>query len=406
MTGNLVTASAKANEVGRWKAFSTWLTRDANRSRAAQVAIGVGLAATMATCWLLWVSQREFPLVPLAPVPALGDLPSWLSVACVLAAPWIRFGRWIWAAFLLLAGWLVLGDVNRCQPWFYQACLMALAFATVPQGPQGTRSGLDACRLVLAFTYLWSGLHKFNYGFAHDAYPYLFQPILERLPEGLAAMVRNAWPLAAGIEALLGLGLFFAKSRPWAVVGLVAMHAFLLGLLGPLGINANSSVWPWNIGNAALVFILFWNFHDKLGILERNPGWLARYAVVVLLGIMPVLNWFSLWPVYLSGALYTGNQAQGLLLLTDEEAIRAPQSLADVLKSDGQRSYVNLSVWSLAAVNAPVFPEPWVLRRVAESLCRPESKPGAVTLAEFERPGLFGPLFKRHDVPCCGEVRP
>ncbi|MCW5940412.1 MAG: hypothetical protein KF884_12250 [Fimbriimonadaceae bacterium] len=370
------------------------------------MAVGVGLAATMATCWLLWVSNREFPLVPLAPVPVLGDVPAWSLVVCALAAPWLRIGRWIWVTFLLLAVWLVLGDVNRCQPWFYQACLMALAFALVPQGPQGTRSGLDACRLVLVFTYLWSGLHKFNYGFAHDAYPYLFQPVLERLPEGVASVVRNAWPVAAGVEALLGLGLFFPRTRPVAVIGLVGMHAFLLGLLGPFGINANSSVWPWNIGNAALVLILFWGFHDSLGVFERTHGWLARCAVVLLLGILPSLNWFSLWPVYLSGALYTGNQAQGLLLLTDEEAIRAPQSLADVLKSDGQRSYVNLSIWSLAAVNAPVFPEPWVLRRVAQSLCRPESEPGAVTLAEFERPGLFGPLFKRKDVPCCGEVRP
>lgn len=377
---------------------------ESRRFQAVKAVTALALLASMIVAAPLWTTGRDFPLVPVPafwpnlPPPfdtfALFALIGLLvvSVARVPARPFL-------IAFLILAVFVALGDANRWQPWFYQDVLLLAALATVRSATSDDDTGrsLDACRVVIAFTYVWSGLHKFNFGFQHSSFAFVFQPVLDNLEPGFRETVLKLWFVPPAVEALLGFGLLWGKTRNVAVVGLVAMHAFLLAMLGPWGRDYNSSVWPWNVGNALLVLTLFWKadrFRLASGLFRRQ-GDLTKSAAVVLMGLLPSLCPFGLWPPYFSAALYTGDVVQAIVVLDQERAFAAPPSLAGVLRPDPEGSAVNVGKWALAAMNAPVFPDEQVIRRVCRTLSRPGDGPGRVRIMFLDRPGWTGPLLKR-----------
>ena len=74
-------------------------------------------------------------------------------------------------AALALAVLLVLQDQGRLQPWFYQYSFMLAAVGFANLRRLSTQGALNACRLIVALTYLWTGLQKAHVSFAEDVYP-------------------------------------------------------------------------------------------------------------------------------------------------------------------------------------------------------------------------------------------
>src|SRR5262249_15564094 len=154
---------------------------------------------------------------------------------------------------------------------------------------------LNACRIVVAFTYLWSGVQKFNFTFATDTFPWLMsgpryegQSLLSEAALKLAAR----WALVVPVtESVLGLALLLPACRGLGVVLALGMHATILVCLGPAGHNWNTVVWPWNLALPACTMVLFWRTPEVSTLSILWPGRSVYHgAVLVLFAVMPALS--------------------------------------------------------------------------------------------------------------------
>ena len=333
-----------------------------NRLALLRLALAAGLVAGLLLSPNLWISTRAYPLTPLwntvPPLPYPADYALFgLLVALVIGAGTTR-GRimgWLAAGALALAAFFVLEDQSRLQPWFYQYSFMLAAFCLYGWGRIGTSDALNACRLIVAATYFWSGLQKANAGFFEVTYPWLVEPLTAWLPDWAgSALLPGAYAMPV-VEAVIGLGLLTRRFRKPAVVGALLMHAFIMLSVGPLGQDHNTVVWPWNFAMSAFVVILFWRAPDEpspLTILVpgRNfsLGFALRATVLVLFAFMPLFSFFGLWDSYLSSSLYSGASKRGYVLEWDG--------------SDWQGTGIaNLAVQEL---NTPAYPEERVFKSV------------------------------------------
>lgn len=362
-----------------------------------RLALATALIAGLLLSPNLWVSTRAYPLTPLwdaiPPLPYPADYALFGLFVALVAGVGILGGRvagWLAVVALALATFLVLGDISRLQPWFYQYSFMLAAFCLYGLGRIGALDALNACRLIVIATYFWSGLQKANARFFESTYPWLVEPLTEHLPDWAgSALLSGAYAVPA-IEAAIGLGLLTRRFRKPAVIGALSMHAFIMLSVGPLGHDWNTVVWPWNFAMCAFVLILFWRSPDDptpSTILSPgrslSPGAALRVAVLVLFAFLPLFNFFGLWDSYLSSSLYSGTTERGYVLERE---------------GSGWRS-TSISKLSEEELNTPAYPEERIFKNVfAERWCEAEgedalwrARPGSPepVLRVDGRPGIF-----------------
>ena len=133
--------------------------------------MGCGLG--MLSCYRLWLTARQFPLIPVAewfpnpPPPWDRLLFAGLLLSLILA---LRFHRTGVVLFLVGAAFLMLGDQNRLQPWFYLYLILLLLTLFPP------KTALSGCRVALSAVYIWSGIHKLNPQFFQEIVPWFAAP--------------------------------------------------------------------------------------------------------------------------------------------------------------------------------------------------------------------------------------
>src|SRR6201999_1551324 len=86
-------------------------------------------------------------------------------------------------AFLGIMLLFCLGDQTRWQPWVFQYSLLMAVIALVPlDGQASQQRALNLGRLIVAFTYVFSGLQKLNSNFMFGDFPWLVQPVTALFP--------------------------------------------------------------------------------------------------------------------------------------------------------------------------------------------------------------------------------
>ena len=214
----------------------------------------------IAVSWRLWLPSSEFPQVALFAWAALA--PTWLTYASSLgmllclatltvvtraSAP-----RTV-ALYGFVLTWAVLVVLNqhRIQAWAYQFALLAIAFSLSKPS-----RGLAWMRGLAISIYIFSALGKLDYAFVHTVGQQFLLVISGWLQglfgagrlDALGGEFRTAlallFPLAELAVALL---LAVPRVRPAGVVGAILLHASLLALLGPSGLNHESGVLLWNL---------------------------------------------------------------------------------------------------------------------------------------------------------------
>lgn len=343
----------------------------------------------------LWLSTRSYPLTPvtdaLPPIPApLDALWFYALLLLLVAITVLPKPRLAMLVFVGLAGLLSLWDQSRWQPWFYQYLFMlgALAFRPWNQARHEPQPSLNACRLIVASIYWWSGLQKLNFCFVTDVYPWLLEPLLPRLPEAVQPWVVAGAGVAPYLEAGIGLGLLFRPSRNVAVLLAVAMHVLVLLALGPFGHNWNTVVWPWNVAMMAFVLLLFWRTPTVSCPRLVWPGRFAYgWVTLLLFGVLPGLNFWNLWDSYLSANLYSGTTLDANLYVTDEVRQRLPEAVQPHIQMDITGQYrVDVFGWSIQELNVPPYPERRIYRHIARTIATFAEEPGDVILVIQERP--------------------
>jgi hypothetical protein len=361
------------------------------RYHLVRIIVAVAMISGLLLSQKLWLTERTYPHVPvwdgLPTVPAPWDKVILGGMLFLLALsitwPW---PRWPLLGFVALAGIWSLWDQIRWQPWFYQYSFMLVALGMCSH-PDRRESGLNACRFILAATYIWSGLQKINFDFATSIYPWMLEPILPLAPEGMRGWLADQGWTVAFIECGLGFLLLVWPFRMAAAVALCLMHATIMYSLTPpcervlylpiskLGHDWNSVVWPWNIAMMILNIALFVNTKK---VMPWHIVWPRRFLLtpvtLVLFAVMPFFSFYGRWDAYLSASLYSGNTIDGRIAITGESAAKLPQDVQDKhLYGD----YLDLFGWSMDELNVPGYPARRIYRGIARRLSH---APGEVAL--------------------------
>jgi hypothetical protein len=339
-----------------------------------RVTVILGLLAGFAFSPKLWLSSRFYPLTPvwsfLGPIRSPFDYVVLFALAGLLIALILTPRPGIMIAAFVLIAWLALQDQSRWQPWFYQYVVMLLVIALA--GSERQTAALNTCCLIIAATYIWSGLAKLNPSFSTVIFPAFVEPFAARGLRLEPWLVRDLAFATSIFECAVGVGLLIKRWRRAAVVCAIAMHVSILMVLGPLGRGFNAVIWPWNLAMIAFLLILFFRREGESAFRDIvwGRGFVFQKVVLVLFGVLPALSFFHLWDDYLSSALYTGNTNSGVIYFTDDAFEQLPEEIQDhVIEAGVNRSSLDINNWSFDELHVPAYSEIRIYRNVARRIC-------------------------------------
>jgi hypothetical protein len=347
----------------------------------------------------LWIGPRSYPMAP-----AFDFLPQnahpvdyvLFAVLFALAPAMVASPRprQFIAAFLAITVIFCLLDQTRWQPWvfLYGFLLATLAlFSWNSEDVAGRKRALNIARLMVAGTYLLSGLQKINLNFMQNDFPWIVSPITAVVPAAAPALhwLGIAAPF---IQVAFAVGLLTRRFRRISLIAAVSMHLFILGMFGPLGLDWNNIIWPWTAAMAVLDIILF---AGKQEFSWRDIVWSGRHAVhagilVVFIGL-PLLSFVNLWDSYLSAALYSGNLTEAEIYTNDRGRDSLPHSFrAHLVHASDDTNVLNIQRWAIEDLNVTPYPEVRVYKKIAKDVCLHLRNSADLVLLVRERRLFFG----------------
>ncbi len=207
------------------------------------------------------------------------------------------------AFFILFEILSCLLDYNRWQPWEYQYLLTFYIFLFSNNKTQI----IKLISILICFTYIFSGLHKLNGGFIYLIWESMILGKLLHFNFDSHNIIIHYFGLFIPIiEIILGIGILIFTKKKYFILGLIIMHLLIIYFLCPIGLNYNLIVIPWNLLMLLLIIILFHNTNMNF-IKNFQPFYKFDFVIIILVCLLPILNFFSLWDDYLSFNLYSGN---------------------------------------------------------------------------------------------------
>ena len=387
------------------------------RIHALRRVVGVALLSGVALSMNLWFpGTRSFPRAPLIValpqnfMPPVEYLLGGLLVVALAALVFAKRPLKYLVATIVLLTLLVLLDQTRLQPWVYQYLLLFAVIALYErQGldEQFAALTLSVLRLIVASLYVWSGVQKLNYTFGQEVLPQLLAPLQNYLPltQTQSSVVGVGIALA---EIFTGCGLLLKRTRGLCVWLALAIHGSALVLL--IWQGRNSIVWAWNVALMLIVIILFrrsdTSIRRAFAMRGANmPGRVVQ-ALAVACVVLPVLSFCGLWDAYLSGALYSGNTAVGVVRVEGEVYERLPDAAKrQVFTTKRDERMLPLFEWAMSELNVPPYPEPRVYRQIARQICKLAGDDSHVELIVKETPAIVSGSYKvtRMNCPQLGE---
>jgi hypothetical protein len=400
VSGRRMSASGESHRFKRaigWAA-SRPLAKPANRIFWLKVVVVAAFCIGLLLSARLWIGPRSYPMVPVfGGLPVLDDIVAHglfaalfgLSAA-ILVAP--KPQKFI-AVFLLIVLVFCSLDQTRWQPWVFQYCVLLATlglFSWSSQDLDGQKRILNIARLVIAGTYIFSGLQKLNWSFIENDFPWIVQPITDAIPAAAKALhlLGMAVPL---VQVGFGVGLLTRRFRRVALVVAVSMHLFILAMFGPAGLDWNSIVWPWTAAMAVLDVLLFaGNAEFSLReVLWSRARW-DHAAVFALFLLLPILSFFNLWDSLMSSAIYSGNLTEAIIYASDAGASALPAAVGRyAVHTSPDTNVLNIQRWAIEDVDVPPYSETRVFKAIAKSLCGQLRDPGQLVLVVREQRMFF-----------------
>ncbi len=321
--------------------------------------------------WKLWVGDRLFPLAP--PLEFLQKIPAeihWIllvaSAAFLIATaakPSIKFFQYGLITVEILS---CLLDQNRWHPWEYFYLFILLIFIM-----NSKDDVIITCLIIaLSVVYFYSGIHKMNSAFVAEIWHHTILQRFFHLAPKQDSLLYYAGYLLPVIESVAAVGLLFTKARKTAASILVTMHLFILLLIGPLGINHNQIIWPWNI---VLIFYYWFIFIKPNRILPGDYKLLQLQSIIMLTAwaTLPLLNFIGLYDNYLSWNLYSSAIPNMTVCIEDSSFNKQLQpfvSKKNNTKVCDAATQINIQWWALKEMNCPAYPELRVYKQIEDSL--------------------------------------
>ena len=299
----------------------------------------------------VWLSKRDFPVTPLFFEPL--EFNYYLDIALILllfvCSIWFvlkdkgRGGLFFFVMYVVLS---VL-DQTRIQPFFFEISILIFFYYLFRNDFETFKI---AFLLLMAGTYIWSGLHKVNSTF-FDLWLEGLNKRIPFIPLSIRQIITWAVPF---LEMSFGLALLFNKTRKLGIFLLAIMHAFVLITLIIGG--AGFTVMPLNILNVLLLFMLCYKMDWNIESLKASGIKIKIIAIYVLL--IPSLNLIGLYDHLLSFSYFSGKPSYCNIVFSNEEYIsNLPQKIVDITRVYNGNHYINLNEWSVKYVNVLCYPE-------------------------------------------------
>lgn len=322
---------------------------------------------------MLWRNDgRLFPLIK--PAEAIPIIPAPFDVLLMilftsLGILWLFIPRRAFG-FAAVACLLVVltQDQMRWQPWVYIYLLMMMPYLLYPNRDE--QSILNYLQLILPGVYIWSGLHKFSINFIEG--PFL-QIITDSQYNIDFSAIRKLGYFVPLIETSMGVMLLTSRFRKVGIMLVVATHLLLLFYLSQWATVKNSVVYPWNVAMIFFVVLVFWRNAEKpvlsFSALKTHP---AHAIPLLLVWILPILNFMGCWDHYLSFSFYSNKPHQYFIVINNKALKHIDQKLTPYLTAaegmeDGK--ILDLNHWALKELNVPFYPEKRLFKKIANRFC-------------------------------------
>ncbi len=335
-----------------------------HRLRAVKNCIAIGMLVSIIVSWRLWTADRLFPQVPLfdnmplIPVP-YDKILFGLLIALPVLLLLFRKPRFIIISLLLVGVYMVLTDQNRLQPWFFQYLIMLFVLVFYNwrvDEPRDYTVVMTTLKIVIAATYLWSGIQKLNPGFMAETWPWLIKPIENICTAETCNVIYNmGWGIPY-IELLISVCLFFPNAKRIAIPVAVFMHFIVLVLL--VAHSYNPVVWGWHITMIMLVYFMFaGQAESKYYNISYLFGFKPVYAVIVMCALMPLFSLINKWDTSLSAGLYPGNTPNADIYLSDAAKSKLPYYLKYFTISETKNvNVLHIKNWAMQEMGVPGYP--------------------------------------------------
>lgn len=343
--------------------------------------ISVSLIASILVAERAWVLEtRTYPRLPITDsILPSSILPTCEAVLCsimlIALVAFNFFSRKILlvSIFVFAALITIALDLTRLQPWLYLFSVMLILSVSLRGGNleqvRATNlarvdSALNSLRLCILGTYFYAGIQKFNVNFCLDVVPSILKRVAPVLP--------HQWCFAIGIplaatEAALALLLIFAPTRKIGAFLAIAFHLITVCLISSQ--NWNAVVWPWNVSMALLVYLLFIRSQPSSILNLFKPDSIQKDAAILFFLLLPALNFFGLWPYYLSAALYSGNTPVLRVAVDPADEENLPHGIRNGIDvSNKDCPTLIAEVWAVEELGIPPFPEVKTLEQLAQNL--------------------------------------
>lgn len=374
-----------------------FLAGQASRVLWLKITLTIAFCIGLALSSHLWTGPRSFPTAPvLDALPAIGGgIVYGLFVALFSAALFIGLApkpQIFIAAFLAIILLFCALDQTRWQPWVFQYSFLLLLLAVFSwrsEDANGVGRTLNIARLVIAGTYIFSGLQKLNWNFIDNDFPWIVQPITKLFPV-TAGTLHALGVCAPFIQIAFGAGLLTKRFRRGSLLLAVGMHVFILAMFGPFGHDWNNVVWPWTAAMAVFDIVLFAGAEFSPIDVIWSPGHHVHKLALALFAVLPLLSFFNLWDSYLSAALYSGNLVEATIYLSDAGQRALPVSIAAyAVHTSSNTNVLNIQRWAIDDVNVTPYPETRIYKRIAKSVCQSMSDPSQLVLIVEEKRLFF-----------------
>lgn len=347
----------------------------------------LGLLIGILMSYKLWVNSRFYPVAPVSDLIPLLSAPydyALLIIVVVLLTILIFYQhKALYFGLFIGFSYLILQDQSRLQPWFYYYLFIlgAVALYDLKSAKNEPYNYVNICRIILAGVYFWSGLQKLNHAYLFDLFPWLvspltnFIPLLNHIPLSILAIS------SAVFEVIAAICLLIPRTRKYAVWLLISMHIFILLMIGPLGLNFNEIVWPWNISFILLLGFLFLKkpFFSWRSLLI--PKSIFHGIAVFLFVIVPVLNFGGYWDHSLSSSLYSGKKPYAKIYVPNALKAKFPDEV--ILKFSAQNELF-IRDWSYVELNVADYTESRIYTHIFHRLCDYQKRENSLVLEVYD----------------------
>ena len=300
----------------------------------------------------LWLTTKEFPVVPLfewLPIPTgfLDYFFWWLFF--ITQCLYIFYNkRWLGWTILLLYIYLAFVDQNRLQPYFYQSALTIFAIVLFPKKTEAKKI-IYAVILIFFATYFWSGVQKLNEIF-YTQWMSALDKHFSFIPRSILQFFTYCVPW---LEAAMGVMLLFNKTRKFTVAFIVLMHSIIIFLLFYLGYGHN--VVPWNVQNILSVIVLFWGlktnyFHEFFTSFFNYQ----KVIIIMFTIVLPTSNLFGIYDHLLSFSFFTSKLKYYNVIISEELEEKLPKHVQQYYRFYEGQTYINMNEWA-GDVNKVLF---------------------------------------------------